>query len=89
MVVFLCSPGLDETQRLPRLHHVVQAGAAGSPGVPTQILALPDPGRSPEHQELQVSALAEPPELQQVSGGWCPVLGVMEVTDDLESELHF
>lgn len=75
MVAFLCFcyfVGLDEAQCLPCLHHFVQAGAAGSPGVQTEILAVPNPGRSPKHQELQVPTLAKPAELQQVSREWWP-----------------
>lgn len=53
------------------MHHFVQVGASGSPGVPAKVLAVPDPRRGTKHQELQVPALAEPAELQQVSRAGC------------------
>jgi len=65
----LSSSGMDQAQRVPRVHHVLQAGAAGPPGFPPQVVAIPDPGRGPEHQELQVPTLAEPSQFQQV-GKW-------------------
>lgn len=68
MCVRVPPSGLDEAERLPRLHHLLQTGAAGSPGLQTQVVEVPDPGRGAEHQELQVAALAEPAELQQVGG---------------------
>lgn len=66
--------GLDEAKRFPRVHHFVQVGAAGSPGVPAQVLAVSDSRRGTKHQELQVPTLAEPAELQQVGRARCTFL---------------
>lgn len=60
------------------MHHFLQAGAAGSPGFPPKVLAVPDSRRGPKHQELQVAALAEPAELQQVSGDGSLLANLME-----------
>ncbi|GCC43252.1 hypothetical protein chiPu_0026947, partial [Chiloscyllium punctatum] len=57
------TPGLDQAKCLPRLYHLVQTGAPGSPSVPPQKLEIHDPGRGPEHQKLQVPTLAVTPEL--------------------------
>lgn len=58
--------GLDQAQCLPCVYHILQAGAAGPPGLPPQELALSHSGWGSEHQELQVSALAVIAQLQQV-----------------------
>ena len=58
--------GLDQAQCLPCMYHILQAGAAGPPGLSSQELALSHSGWGSEHQELQVTALAVTAQLQQV-----------------------
>lgn len=65
------------------MHHFLQAGAAGSPGFPPKVLAVPDSRRGPKHQELQVAALAEPAELQQVSGDGSLLANLWQVLPNL------
>ena len=49
---------LDQAKRLPRLRHVIQARHTRSPGISSKTVGLPDPGRSPTHQKLQISTMA-------------------------------
>ena len=66
LLLSLGTAGLDQAQCLPCVYHILQAGAAGPPGLPPQELALSYIGWGSEHQELQVTALAVTAQLQQV-----------------------
>ena len=57
--------GLDEAERLPRLHHLLQARHPGPVELPAQAVVLLHPRRGAAHQELQEPALAAPAQLQQ------------------------
>lgn len=50
--------GLDETERVSHLHHVLQVSHPGSSKFPAEEVEILDSGRGAEHQELQVAAVA-------------------------------
>mmetsp|Transcript_24567 Transcript_24567/g.80106 ORF Transcript_24567/g.80106 Transcript_24567/m.80106 type:complete len:605 (+) Transcript_24567:570-2384(+) len=57
--------GLVQDERLPRLHHVVQARHPGSGRLPPQKVEVPHPRRGAPHQELPLAALADAAQLQR------------------------
>ena len=80
LLLSLGTTGLDQAQCLPCVYHILQAGAAGPPGLPPQELALSYIGWGSEHQELQVTALAVIAQLQQVKMEMSRICGRVDLS---------
>lgn len=49
---------LDQSERIPRVHHIVQTGHPRSPKFSTEKVEIFDIGRSAKYQKFQVTTLA-------------------------------
>lgn len=58
---------LDEAERFPHLHHVVQARHTGPPELQAEEMEVPDTRRGAEHKELQVATLAAAAQLSDAT----------------------
>lgn len=54
---------LDQSERIPRVHHIVQTGHPGPPKFSTKKVEIFDIGRSTKYQKFQVTTLATAAEL--------------------------